>query len=186
MALFRHKTTFAHGIHPPESKDETSGAAIRQFPFAPLLILPLIQHLGKPSVAEVREGEPVVRGQRIARADGFMSVSLHAPATGVVRKIADRVYVMQQGEIVEHGPTAKIFETPEHPYTKKLLECDPASIVQLNGPLPVIAGQLPDLAALPRGCIFRPRCDASVELCAKERPALAGQGHCSACHVSHS
>ncbi|MEN8159315.1 MAG: electron transport complex subunit RsxC [Myxococcota bacterium] len=80
--------TFRHGIHPPESKGETSGSPIRQFPFAPLLILPLIQHLGRPSVPEVREGQEVVRGQRIARADGRMSVSLHAPATGVVRKIA--------------------------------------------------------------------------------------------------
>ena len=87
MSLLSLKT-FRHGIHPPESKDETSGSAIRQFPFAPLLILPLSQHLGKPSLPEVREGEPVVRGQRIARPDGFMSVSLHAPATGVVRKIA--------------------------------------------------------------------------------------------------
>jgi electron transport complex protein RnfC len=80
--------TFRHGVHPPESKDETSGSPIRQFPFAPLLVLPLIQHLGKASLPEVREGEHVVRGQRIARPDGFMSVSLHASATGVVRKIA--------------------------------------------------------------------------------------------------
>ena len=47
--------TFRHGVHPPESKDETSGLAIRQFPFAPVLIVPLVQHMGKPSVATVRE-----------------------------------------------------------------------------------------------------------------------------------
>jgi len=87
MRLLSRKT-FRHGVHPPESKDETSGLPIRQFPFAPLLVLPLSQHLGKPSVPEVQEGEHVVRGQRIARADGFMSVSLHAPASGVVRRIA--------------------------------------------------------------------------------------------------
>jgi electron transport complex protein RnfC len=80
--------TFRHGVHPPEAKDETSGLAIRQFPFAPLLVVPLVQHLGKPSIPEVREGERVVRGQRIARPDGFMSVSMHAPASGTVRKIA--------------------------------------------------------------------------------------------------
>jgi electron transport complex protein RnfC len=80
--------TFRHGIHPPEAKDETSGLAIRQFPFAPLLVVPLLQHTGKPSVPEVREGQRVVRGQRIARADGFLSVSMHAPASGTVRKIA--------------------------------------------------------------------------------------------------
>ena len=80
--------TFRHGVHPPESKDETSGLAIRQFPFAPLLIVPLVQHMGKPSLCEVREGQEVIRGQRVARPDGFMSVAMHAPASGVVRRIA--------------------------------------------------------------------------------------------------
>jgi len=79
--------TFRHGVHPPESKDETSGLAIRQFPFAPVLIVPLVQHMGKPSVATVREGQEIVRGQRIAEPDGFMSVSMHAPASGMVRRI---------------------------------------------------------------------------------------------------
>jgi electron transport complex protein RnfC len=80
--------TFRHGVHPPESKDETSGLAIRRFPFAPLLIVPLSQHMGKPSVPVVEEGQEVARGQRIARPDGFMSVSMHAPASGLVRRIA--------------------------------------------------------------------------------------------------
>ena len=80
--------TFRHGVHPPESKEATSGLAIRQFPFAPLLVVPLIQHMGKPSIPRVQEGQEVVRGQKIADADGFMSVAMHAPASGVVRKIA--------------------------------------------------------------------------------------------------
>jgi electron transport complex protein RnfC len=80
--------TFRHGVHPPENKGETAGMPIRQFPFAPLLIVPLAQHLGKPSIAVVREGQEVVRGQTIARPDGWMSVAMHAPASGVVEKIA--------------------------------------------------------------------------------------------------
>ena len=56
--------TFRHGVHPPESKDETSGLAIRQFPFAPLLIVPLVQHMGAPSLPVVEEGQEVHRGQR--------------------------------------------------------------------------------------------------------------------------
>ena len=79
--------TFRHGIHPPENKNETAGMPIRQFPFAPMLIVPLVQHLGKPAVAVVREGQEIVRGQTIARPDGFMSVAMHAPASGVVEKI---------------------------------------------------------------------------------------------------
>lgn len=80
--------TFAHGVHPPESKDATSGLPIHQFPFAPILIVPLSQHIGKPAVPCIAEGEEVTRGQRIADPDGFLSVAIHAPATGVVRCIA--------------------------------------------------------------------------------------------------
>jgi electron transport complex protein RnfC len=80
--------TFRHGVHPPESKDETNGLPIRQFPFAPLIVIPLVQHMGAPSIPVVTEGQEVSRGERIARADGFMSVSMHASASGVVRKIA--------------------------------------------------------------------------------------------------
>jgi electron transport complex protein RnfC len=90
MSLLGLKT-FRHGIHPPEAKDATSALPIRQFPFAPLLVVPLIQHLGKAGKASlpvVREDETVVRGQCIARPDGFMSVAMHAPASGTVRKIA--------------------------------------------------------------------------------------------------
>ncbi len=79
--------TFRHGVHPPDLKDETSGLPIRQFPFAPLLVIPLIQHTGKPSLPAVQEGQEVVRGQAIARPDGDLSVALHAPASGVIRRI---------------------------------------------------------------------------------------------------
>lgn len=80
--------TFAHGIHPPEAKDETRQLAIRQFPFAPLLIVPLAQHIGKPAIPLVAAGDEVTRGQRIADPDGFLSVAIHAPASGIIRRIA--------------------------------------------------------------------------------------------------
>jgi electron transport complex protein RnfC len=80
--------TFRHGVHPPEAKDETAGLAIRQFPFAPLLVVPLVQHAGRPALPVVREGQEVTRGQRIARPDGKMSVAMHAPASGTIRKLA--------------------------------------------------------------------------------------------------
>jgi electron transport complex protein RnfC len=82
------RNSFRHGTHPPDLKDETRHLAIRRFPFAPLLVVPLSQHLGKPAVPVVREGQEVMRGQTIAEADGFMSVAMHAPASGVVKKIA--------------------------------------------------------------------------------------------------
>jgi electron transport complex protein RnfC len=82
------KHTFAHGIHPPESKDETRGLPIHQFSFPDLLIVPLSQHIGRPAIPVVDEGDEVVRGQMIAKPDGFLSVAIHAPASGTIRSIA--------------------------------------------------------------------------------------------------
>ncbi len=79
--------TFNQGIHPPENKHFTAGKPIERLAFPPQLILPLSQHAGKPSVALVRKGQEVARGEPIARADGFVSVPLHAPASGVVKDI---------------------------------------------------------------------------------------------------
>ena len=79
--------TFKHGVHPPEQKSDTNGLPIRQFPFAPVIILPVAQHIGAPSEIIIREGEEVSRGQLLAKANGYMSVPLHAPASGTIRKI---------------------------------------------------------------------------------------------------
>jgi electron transport complex protein RnfC len=84
--LFR-RNTFEHGVHPAEHKELTCGLPIRRLPFAPQLIVPLSQHAGAPSVPLVQAGQEVVRGEPIARADGFMSVPMHAPATGKVEAI---------------------------------------------------------------------------------------------------
>jgi len=81
------KATFSHGVHPSTLKSNTFDKKIRRMSFAPEMILPLSQHFGAPSKPIVHEGQEVVRGEPIAKADGFMSVPLHAPATGVVKKV---------------------------------------------------------------------------------------------------
>ena len=86
FSLFSGRKTFARGVHPDAHKS-TAGSPIRRMPFASRMILPLAQHIGKPAVPLVRAGEEVVRGQPIARADGFLSVPIHAPADGVVEAI---------------------------------------------------------------------------------------------------
>jgi len=83
----RLRPTFPHGIHPEENKHYTADKPITRFPFPPELVLLLSQHAGKPSVPLVRPGQEVVRGEPLARADGFVSVPLHAPATGVIKRI---------------------------------------------------------------------------------------------------
>lgn len=87
MSLLGLKT-FRHGVHPPEAKDETAQLPIRRLPFAPLLVVPLAQHIGTPARPVVREGQRVARGEHLARPDGFLSVSMHAPVSGTVRRIA--------------------------------------------------------------------------------------------------
>jgi H+/Na+-translocating ferredoxin:NAD+ oxidoreductase subunit C len=79
--------TFAHGVHPPESKALTEHEPIRRLPFADEMIIPLSQHTGAPAKALVREGQEVVRGEPIAEAGGFVSVPMHSPTTGEVTKI---------------------------------------------------------------------------------------------------
>ena len=76
------------GVHVPEYKEPTCHLPIRRLPFAPMLVVPLAQHTGAPAVPIVRERQEVVRGEPIAEADGFVSVPMHAPATGQVERIA--------------------------------------------------------------------------------------------------
>jgi len=129
------------------------------------------------------EVQIIHRLQKLQRDFGcaILFVSHHL---GVIAELCDDVVVMYAGEIVESGATRDVFLEPKHPYTRKLLECDPARIEKASRNLPVIAGTLPDLADLPDGCIFRPRCDVSIDNCAHERPTLDGGDHCSACHVA--
>ena len=68
---------------------------------------------------------------------------------------------------------------PQHPYTRALVECDPARIARTSpGTLPVIPGDVPNLRAMPPGCIFAPRCIVAIDVAATVRPAdrLSGSG----------
>lgn len=86
LLSFLRGETFARGIHPPSHK-HTAGQAIRRLPFAPRLVVPLSQHIGKVPRPVVRVGQEVVRGQVIASSDEWLSIPHHAPATGVVEAI---------------------------------------------------------------------------------------------------
>jgi oligopeptide transport system ATP-binding protein len=102
---------------------------------------------------------------------------------GVVARYADRVVVMYGGRVVETAPARDLYKTPRHPYTLGLM----ASVPRLDGdterPLVPIEGQPPDLATLPPGCAFAPRCKRATELCQNERPPLveSAPNHFSAC-----
>ena len=87
---------------------------------------------------------------------------------GIVAKMCDRVAVMYAGRIVEQAPVRELFDTPRHPYTRALL----GSVPKLGSkePLYSIAGQPPNLASLPAGCPFHPRCPEVLARCATDEP----------------
>jgi len=106
---------------------------------------------------------------------------------GLVAKYADRMAVMYAGRIVEYCPINDGFAASRHPYTHSLLRSIPRLDSAFGEDLEVIDGQPPNLAALPDGCAFRPRCflGSSRADCARGRPALQATNdkrHLSACY----
>lgn len=106
---------------------------------------------------------------------------------GVIAELCDDVVVMYAGEVVERGSTRQIFNDPRHPYTARLLECDPARQTGRTRNLPTIPGEIPDLRARPAGCIFANRCHRVHDACSAPPPdQLVGAGHVARCFVAHT
>lgn len=85
---------------------------------------------------------------------------------GVVARFCHRVAVMYAGEILEEGPVSRVFSKPNHPYTQSLLTCIPRlDLSKRDHALNTIEGRLPNLADLPGGCIFAPRCNERRDAC---------------------
>ncbi len=82
--------TFKGGAHPPERKDRSSGLAVEHLYEVKQLVVPVNQHFGAPLLALVKVGDMVKRGQKIADADGRMTVPVHSPMAGIVKKIEPR------------------------------------------------------------------------------------------------
>jgi peptide/nickel transport system ATP-binding protein len=104
---------------------------------------------------------------------------------GVVRHIADKVVIMYLGRVVESGPTDELFASPNHPYTRALLDNVPTLEVRKKV-FAVIKGEIPSPIDPPPGCHFHPRCPLAMERCRSERPALReiAPGRMSACHLN--
>ena len=102
---------------------------------------------------------------------------------GIVARYADRIAVMYGGRIVESGPARDIFERPAHPYTVGLMASVPRLDSDSKSRLYAIEGNPPDLAALPPGCAFAPRCVKRTTACASNRPETVrvGPDHDAAC-----
>ncbi|HWI66277.1 MAG TPA: ABC transporter ATP-binding protein [Symbiobacteriaceae bacterium] len=104
---------------------------------------------------------------------------------GVAAEMADRIVVMYAGKIVEEGTVVDIFDSPQHPYTIGLLASIPGYEGDRGQRLHTIKGAIPNIAKMPPGCRFHPRCPYMTERCAKQEPPLESRGrHRVACwHV---
>jgi oligopeptide/dipeptide ABC transporter ATP-binding protein len=94
---------------------------------------------------------------------------------GIVAKMCDQLAVMYAGRVVEQGPVRDIFKAPAHPYTRALLSSIPR-MSDGRQRLTAIEGQPPDLAALPAGCAFAPRCPSTVDRCRQAEPPEVAAG----------
>ncbi len=112
-----------------------------------------------------------------------LSLLLITHDLGIVAGMADRVAVMYAGRLVEEAPVRRLFDAAAHPYTRALL----ASVrTRAKGqPLPAIEGTVPDLAALPPGCAFAPRCPERLPVCSTAAPEAfePAAGQRARCHL---
>ena len=103
------------------------------------------------------------------------SILLITHDLGVVAEMCSRVIVMYAGKIVEEAPVKELFASPAHPYTQGLI----ASVPKLGAGvkvLPSIPGSVPDLASMPTGCRFAPRCKYATDKCRAQEPELKNVG----------
>jgi oligopeptide/dipeptide ABC transporter ATP-binding protein len=123
--------------------------------------------------------------RRLRRTRGT-SILLITHNLGVVAEIADRVYVMYAGIMVESGTVEQIFSDPLHPYTMGLLASLPHR-AKKGRPLYSIPGNVPDPAFKPPGCPFHPRCPYARPECRQQMPSMSDftAGHQARCPVTH-
>ena len=115
------------------------------------------------------------------------SVILITHDLGVVAGMTDKIIVMYAGKVFEQAPTKELFATPANPYTKGLLKSVPDPAHEQGKELYQIPGLPPDVAHLPEGCPFAPRCYRAEDVCRQEFPPFVqiNENHHSLCHFAN-
>jgi peptide/nickel transport system ATP-binding protein len=144
-----------------------------------LLFTPQLVMMDEPTSAldVVAQRSLMIKIRDLQRSLGF-AVIFVTHDMSVVSRYSDRVIVMYAGQVAEAAPTEAIFERPQHPYTRGLMDAFPS----IRGPrrrLAGIPGSPPDLARPPRGCRFHPRCPEVMPECLTRAPELYPVGDAS-------
>lgn len=152
---------------------------------AALLMRPEVLVADEPTTAlDVTMEAQIIHLLRELRHDHNGTIIVVTHHLGVIGELCDRVYVMYAGEVVEEATVDDIYHSPRHPYTKALINCDPAHLDEPVRSLPTIPGRLPDLVSPPKGCSFAARCPIATSKCVEIDPprvALSGN-HAVLCH----
>jgi len=114
------------------------------------------------------------------------SVILITHDLGVVAGMTEKIIVMYAGKVFEQAATRELFATPANPYTKGLLKSVPDPAHEQGLELYQIPGLPPDVAHLPPGCPFAPRCERAQDICREQFPPFVevDAGHYSLCHFA--
>jgi peptide/nickel transport system ATP-binding protein/oligopeptide transport system ATP-binding protein len=102
----------------------------------------------------------------------------------VVKHLANKVAVMNLGQIVELASARDLFSTPRHPYSRALLSAIPVPNPHVQRERIILRGELPSAINPPSGCRFHTRCPFVIDRCRIEPPSLVADsaGHAAACH----
>ena len=152
-----------------------------------LLLEPPLVFLDEPTTAlDVTLEAQIVQLLRQLNEQVEATLVLVSHNLGLIASLCDSVAVMYAGEVVESGSVEQIFHAPRHPYTRALLDCDPARNQTRTGQLPTIPGEVPDLQSVPAGCAFAPRCPHARERCRTSAPELKSldDGQKGRCHFA--
>jgi len=104
-----------------------------------------------------------------------MALILVSHDLSIVAEVCDRVAIMYAGRIVESGTAKRVYENPGHPYTQALMQAIPR-LGEKKKRLFQIEGEPPNLARLPAGCSFHPRCHEAMDICRVEYPPMFSMG----------
>jgi peptide/nickel transport system ATP-binding protein len=150
-----------------------------------LLVRPALLVADEPTTALDATTEvqivDLLRRVRVSTGASLLIVSHHL---SVIVDLCDHVAVMYAGEIVEQGEVQSVFGNPMHPYTRLLIECDPALIHGRLDRLPSIPGNVTRVIGAPSGCVFAPRCPQVQPECAVTTPRpVHAHGRYVQCHL---
>ena len=181
------------GIPDPESRiaqypHQFSGGMRQRAGIAMALLMdPMLLVADEPTTAlDVTMEAQIIHLIRELRRELEATIVVVSHNLGLIAELCDEVVVMYAGEVVETGGVREIFHRAAHPYTRALLECDPARERTRSRRLPVIPGDVPDLHRRPTGCVFAARCARVMDICRERQPAnfaVSADGHAARCHL---